>query len=155
MEFDPDEERRLKEVFDNIDTGHKGYITHDDLKSLCADFGREVPDEKLKELISKADPTNSGKVPWENFKSAMSIAIPKLIVAIIFIGAFRKLDKDNTGFIQKADLEKLVLEHKPDFDKARLATVIAEAQPGPDGKIAFKNFVTVLAARLKAAQLPQ
>jgi Ca2+-binding EF-hand superfamily protein len=154
MEFDADEERRLKEVFNNIDTGHKGYITHDDLKSLCADFGREVPDEKLKELISKADPTNSGKVPWENFKSAMSIAIPKLIVAIIFIGAFRKLDKDNTGFISKTDLEHLVLEHKPDFDKARLAAVIAEAQPGPDGKIAFKNFVTVLAAKLKAAKLP-
>jgi len=153
MEFDPDEERRLKELFDDIDTGHKGYITHDDLKSLCADFGREVPDEKIKELISKADPTNSGKVTFDNFKKGMSVAIPKLIVAIIFIGAFKKLDKANTGFIQKADLEKLVLEHKPDFDKARLASIIAEAQPGADGKIAFKNFVTVLAARLKAAQI--
>jgi len=154
MEFDADEEKRLKEVFDNIDTGHKGYITHDDLKSLCADFGREVPDEKIKELISKADPTNSGKITWDNFKKGMSVAIPKLIVAIIFIGAFKKLDKAETGFIQKADLEKLVLDHKPDFDKARLAAIISETHPAADGKIAFKDFVTVLAAKLKAAQLP-
>jgi len=45
-----------------------------------------------------------------------------------------------------------VLEHKPDFDRAQMATLIAEAQPTGDGKIAFKNFATVLAARLKAAQ---
>jgi len=81
------------------------------------------------------------------------VAVPKLIIAIVLVGAFKKLDKGDTGFIQKADLEKLVLEHKPDFDKARLAGLIAEANPGPDGKIAFKNFATVLAAHLKAAQL--
>jgi len=155
MEFDAEEEARLKELFHFLDADSKGYITHQDLKSLCEELGREVPDEKLKELISKADPSNSGKVTWENFKSGMAIAIPKLIVAVVLIGAFRKLDKDDTGFIQKTDLEKLVLEHKPDFDKARLASLIAEAQPGADGKIAFKNFVTVLAAHLKAAQLPK
>jgi len=154
MEFEPEEEARLRELFDYLADG-KGYVTHQDLRSLCDELGREVPDEKIKELISKADPTNSGKVTWEHFKPAMAIAIPKLIVAVVLIGAFKKLDTGDTGFIKKADLEKLVLAHKPDFDKARLAALIAEAQPTPDGQIAFKNFATVLAAHLKAAQLPK
>jgi len=155
MEFDADEEARLKELFDFLDADGKGYITHADLKSLAAELGKEVPDEKVKELISKADPTNSGKVTFQNFKTAMSVAIPKLIVAIILIGVFRKLDKGDTGFINKADLEKAVFEQKPDFDKARLDGLIAQAQPTPDGKIAFKNFLAVLAASLKAYQLPK
>jgi len=151
MNFDADQEKKLKEVFDHLDHGHKGYITHDDLKHLCAEMGREVPDEKICEIIAKADPSHSGKVTWDNFKTAMSASVPKLVVAIGLIGAFKKLDKGNTGFIQQADLEHLVFEHKPDFDKARLAALIAEAQPSADGKIAFKNFATVLAAHLKAA----
>jgi len=151
MNFDADQEKKLKALFDHLDAGHKGYITHDDLKSLCAELGREVPDEKIAEIIAKADPSHSGKVPWDNFKSAMSNAVPKLIVALVLIGAFKKLDSGKTGFIAKGDLEHLVMEHKPDFDKARLASLIAEAHPGADGKIAFKNFVAVLAAHLKAA----
>jgi len=151
MNFDPDQEKKLKAFFDHLDAGHKGYITHDDLKSICAEFGKEVPDEKISEIIAKADPGNTGKVTWEHFKTAMSVAVPKLIVAIVLVGAFKKLDTGKTGFIQKADLEKLVLEHKPEFDKARLASLIAETNPGADGKIAFKNFIGVLAAHLKAA----
>jgi len=152
MNFDPDQEKKLKQVFEHLDCGNKGYITHDDLKHLCAEMGREVTDEKIAEVIAKADPTHSGKVTWDNFKASMSTAVPKLIVAIVLIGAFKKLDTGKTGFIQKADLEKLVFENKPDFDKARLAALIAETNPGPDGKIAFKNFATVLAAHLKEAQ---
>jgi len=151
MDFTPDQEKKLREVFDHLDNGKKGYITHDDLKHLCAELGREVPDEKLAEFISKADPSNSGKVTWDNFRSGMSVALPKLVIAITLVGAFKKLDSGNTGFINKADLEKLVFEHKPDFDKAKLAGLIAEAQPDAGGKIAFKNFATVLAAHLKAA----
>jgi Ca2+-binding EF-hand superfamily protein len=151
MNFDPDQEKRLKEVFDQLDQGHKGHITHDDLKALCHELGKEVPDEKIAEIIAKADPGHMGKVSFDNFKNAMGVAIPKLIVAILLVGAFKKLDKGNTGFIQKADLEKAVAEHKPDFDKAKLASLIAETNPSADGKIAFKNFLQVLAAHLKAA----
>jgi len=150
MNFDADQEKKLKALFEHLDSGHKGYITHDDLKGLCAELGREVPDEKINEIIAKADPSHTGKVTWDNFKTAMSAAVPKLIVAVVLIGAFKKLDTGNTGFIDKGELEKLVIEHKPDFDKARLATLIAEAKPGADGKIAFKNFVGVLATHLKA-----
>jgi len=151
MNFTADQEKKLREVFDQLDSAKKGYITHDDVKALCVELGREVPDEKIAEVLAKADPTNSGKIPWDNFKTSMSVALPKLAIAIVLVGAFKKLDKGQTGFIQKAELEKLVLEHKPDFDKARLAALIAEAQPSADGKIAFKNFATVLAAHLKAA----
>jgi len=151
MNFDAAQEKKLKALFDHLDAGHKGHITHDDLKSICSELGREVPDEKIAEIIAKADPQHTGQVTWDNFKTAMSVAVPKLVVAIILVGAFKKLDSGNTGFIQKDALEQLVLEHKPDIDKARLASLIAETHPGADGKIAFKSFITALAAHLKAA----
>jgi len=146
-----DQEKKLKELFDRLDGGHKGHITHDDLKHLCEELGREVPDDKIAEIIAKADPDHTGKVTWDHFKTAVSAALPKLIVAIVLVGAFKKLDADKTGFIQKDALEALVLEHKPDIDKARLASLIAETHPGADGKIAFKTFIAALAAHLKAA----
>jgi len=79
----------------------------------------------------------------------MAVILPKLIVAVVLIGAFRKLDSGKTGFIARADLERLVAESGFDVDKGRLDALILEAKPGADGRIAFKAFLAVLVAHLR------
>jgi Ca2+-binding EF-hand superfamily protein len=95
------------------------------------------------------DPSKIGRIEWEPFVKGMAVILPKLIVAVVLIGAFRKLDSGKTGFIARADLERLVAESGFDVDRARLDALILEAKPGADGRIAFKAFLAVLVAHLR------
>jgi Ca2+-binding EF-hand superfamily protein len=150
LAFSAEEEAKLRALFDHIDTEHKGYITHDNLRHLCSELGHEMKAEKAEELILRCDPDKVGKIHFEPFVKCMSTAIPKLIVAIILIGAFKKLDKGETGYIERAALEKLVYDAGAKIEKARLDELIAKANPLPDGRIEFKLFVAGLAAHLRS-----
>jgi len=148
--FTAEQEAKLRQLFDHMDHDHKGYVTHDDLRALTAELGHEIKAERAEELILKMDPERVGHIAWEPFVKVMAVIIPKLIVAVVLIGAFRKLDAEKTGFIARADLERLVAESGCEIDRARLDALIAEAQPGADGRIAFKAFLAVLVAHLRS-----
>lgn len=47
-EFTADEKEKVKKLFDRIDTDHDGVINASDLKTLAAEFGREMTDERAK-----------------------------------------------------------------------------------------------------------
>jgi len=98
----------------------------------------------------RCDPDKVGRIAWEPFVKAMSVAIPKLVAAIVLVAAFKKLDEHKTGYIARADLERLVLESGAKIEQARLNELILETKPGPDGRIEFKTFVVALAAHLRA-----
>jgi len=150
LEFTAEQEAKLRVLFDHMDHDHKGYITHEDLRGLTAELGHEIKAERAEELILRMDPEKQGRITWEPFVKVMAVVIPKLIVAVVLVGAFRKLDSGKTGFIARADLERLVAESGFEVEQARLDGLIAEAQPGPDGRIAFKAFLAVLVAHLRA-----
>jgi Ca2+-binding EF-hand superfamily protein len=147
--FTAEQEAKLRQLFDHLDHDHKGFITPPDVLALVAEFGHEIPAERAQELLSKMDPSKIGRIEWEPFVKGMAVILPKLIVAVVLIGAFRKLDSGKTGFIARADLERLVAESGFDVDRARLDALILEAKPGADGRIAFKAFLAVLVAHLR------
>jgi len=150
LEFTAEEEAGLKKMFDRLDKEKKGYITPDNIKALVSELGHEMKAGKAEELVAKCDPTKSGKITWEPFVKAMSVALPKLVAAIVLVAAFKVLDEEETGYIARADLEKLVVESGAKVDKARLDELINKTKPGPDGRIEFKTFVQALVTHLKS-----
>jgi len=148
--FTAEDEQKLRKLFDYLDHDHKGYILPQNLRELCEDFGLELSKEKSEELISKCDPQKAGRITWEPFVKAMAVAIPKLIAAVVLIGAFRALDQEGTGYIARVDLEKLVVDCEVQIEKARLNELILKTNPGPDGRIEFKQFLAALTAHLRS-----
>jgi len=148
--FTAEEEAKLRKLFDHLDVERKGYITHENLRHLCHELGRDISQEKAEELILRCDPDKVGRIAWEPFVRAMSTVIPKLIVAVVLIAAFKSLDEGKTGYIARADLERLVLENGAKIDRARLDALILETHPGADGRIEFKTFIAALVAHLRA-----
>lgn len=148
--FTAEDEARLRKLFDYLDHDHKGFIVPENLAELCRDLGHELPAGKAEELILRCDPEKVGRITWEPFVKAMAVVIPKIIAAVILIGAFRMLDKEQTGFIARADLEQLVLDAGVAIEKARLDELILKTKPGPDGRIEFKVFITSLLAYLRS-----
>jgi len=150
LEFTKEEEVKLRELFDKLDAGKKGFITPDDLKKAVAELGHEMKAGKAEELVMKCDPQKTGKITWEPFVKALAVVIPKLVAAIVLVVAFKSLDEAETGYIARADLEKLVVESGAKIDKAHLDALILKTKPGADGRIEFKTFVMALVEHLKA-----
>lgn len=65
------------------------------------------------------------------------------------VAAFKKLDKENTGFIAREELKRLVLEAKADIAEERIEEIILKCHPGPDGRIRFEDFIGALVAHLR------
>jgi len=150
LEFTAEDEARLRKLFDHMDHDHKGYIEPENLRELCRELGHEIKAEKAEELIMRCDPEKVGRITWEPFVKAMAVAIPKIVAAVIIIGAFKKLDREKTGYIARADLEQLVFDAGVQIDKAKLNELILKTNPGPDGRIEFKMFVSALLAHLRS-----
>jgi len=150
LEFTKEEEAALKKFFDKLDAEKKGFITAENLKKAVSELGHEMKEGKAEELVGKCDPGKTGKITWEPFVKAMAVVIPKLVAALVLIVAFKSLDENETGYIARADLEKLVVESGAKIDKARLDQLILKTNPGPDGRIEFKTFVMALVAHLKS-----
>jgi len=149
IEITAEQEVRLKKLFEHLDAGHRGYVTHDDLRRLCAEFGHEMTAERAEELILRADPEKVGRIAYDQFKKAMIVVFAKLIIAILLIGAFHRIDVEQTGFIARADLERLIAEVGVEIKKERLEEMILKCNPGPDGRLAFKDFMGAIVAHLK------
>jgi len=47
LEFTKEEEARLRRLFDHMDVDRKGYIAHEDVRRLCAELGREIPEDRI------------------------------------------------------------------------------------------------------------
>lgn len=59
---------RLTEVFDRIDTEGKGYITHEDLKSM---LGSGYDKETVDKMIKEADANNNGRIDYDELMQLM------------------------------------------------------------------------------------
>jgi Ca2+-binding EF-hand superfamily protein len=108
-----------------------------------------MAEERAVELIARADPEKRGRIDWKNFCMAMGVVLIKLKVALVLISAFKKLDKDNTGFIAREELKRLILEAKVDLAEDRIEEMIRKCNPGPDGRIRFEDFTAALVAHLR------
>jgi len=148
--FSAEEEAKVRLLFDHMDVEHKGFITHEDLRRLCSELGREITAERAEELILRCDPHKVGRIEWDHFVRALSVGLPKLIAAVILVGLFKAIDKDNSGYISKAELERIVLESGAKIEKARLEELILKTHPMADGRIEFRAFTDGLVAHLRS-----
>ena len=54
--FNALEQTRLKVLFDRMDSDHDGFINHEDLRRLTAEFGHEMQAERAAVSILSAPP---------------------------------------------------------------------------------------------------
>jgi Ca2+-binding EF-hand superfamily protein len=69
--------------------------------------------------------------------------------ALLLVAAFKKIDKDNSGFIAREELKRLILEAKVDLAEDRIEELILKCHPGADGRIRFEDFAAALVAHLR------
>jgi len=68
-EFLEFEEVEIKKVFEMIDKDKSGYIDMEELKLLLIALGKELPDEKIGEVMTKLDKSNDGTLDFMEFRN--------------------------------------------------------------------------------------
>jgi Ca2+-binding EF-hand superfamily protein len=80
--FDP---KPLLDIFKEIDTDNKGYVTRDDLRNLMNVIGETVDEIDLDEMMRLADPENAGSVQRDQFIECFMYPSPLFFNEVAFV----------------------------------------------------------------------
>lgn len=103
----PGQQQEFKELFKMIDTSNDGVISILELKNaLESIYDEQQSDEKVKEMINKADPSVNGNdsISLNDFMGVMAEAE----FYYLFKETFATLDKDNSGYVQAYKLDRVL-----------------------------------------------
>ena len=103
----PSQQAEFKEVFRMIDTSHDGKIGIMELKrALESIYDEQQSDDKVKEMINKANPIVDGntEISMDEFMGVMAEAE----FYYLFKETFATLDKQNSGYVQAYKLDKVL-----------------------------------------------
>lgn len=131
----------LKEMFKMIDTDDSGQITLDELKIGLKQFGADLSETEIRDLMKAADVDNSGTIDYGEFIAAM-LHINKAEKEDYLSAAFAYFDKDGSGYITADELQKACEEFG--MKDVRLEEIIQEVDQDNDGRIDYNEFVAMM-----------
>ncbi|EOA20568.1 hypothetical protein CARUB_v10000880mg [Capsella rubella] len=137
-----EEIKGLKTMFENMDTDNSGSITYEELKTGLNRHGSRLSETEAKQLIEAADVDGNGTIDYIEFIAA-TMQRHKLERDEILHRAFQDLDKDNSGYITKEELE-IAMKERGMGDEANAKEIISEIDKNYDGKIDYEEFCTML-----------
>ncbi|SDY10403.1 calmodulin [Amycolatopsis xylanica] len=132
MEIGSAEWSAYKEAFDKFDVNRDGTIDVGELGRFLESGGTKLGDDELRRVLSKLDRDGNGRIDLDEF---IAFARPMMQV---HQETFRRLDRDNSGFITGAELS---LSGLPRHQVDQLLRI---ADRNGDGRISFNEFVRAM-----------
>ncbi|XP_027367815.1 calcium-dependent protein kinase 10-like isoform X2 [Abrus precatorius] len=131
----------LKEMFKMIDTDNSGQITFEELKVGLKNFGANLNESEIYDLMKAADVDNSGTIDYGEFIAA-TLHLNKVDREDHLVAAFSYFDKDGSGYITQDELQQACEEFG--IGDVRLEEMIREADQDNDGRIDYNEFVAMM-----------
>jgi len=131
--------KKIKEIFQNIDTNNDGKLSLEELKkavSLSGEFKMEYIDEIFKSI----DTDNSGNIEYTEFISA-SIEKNIYLNEEKLKDAFKLFDADGSGKISRAEIAKIL---HLDKNSKEIDNILVKLDTNKDGEIDFEEFLNMM-----------
>ena len=93
-------------LFDSKDGD--GTIATKDLGTVMRCLGQNPTESELKDMVNEVDPDDTGKLDFPTFLSLMASKVNEEDTEQELLEAFRVFDRDGTGFIDAAELRKIM-----------------------------------------------
>ena len=133
-----EEIKKIKEVFQSIDTDNNGKLSLEEMKKAVALTKMKI--EFNEEIFKSIDTDNSGNIEYTEFISAC-------IEKKIYLNeeklkdAFKLFDADGSGKISRAEIEKVLHIGK---QSKEIDAIMAKHDTNKDGEIDFQEFLSMM-----------
>lgn len=129
------QKRDVMELFELFDTDKKGTISKEDLTEAYrrADVG--ISEDEIIDLMDRIDKNKSGKIDFSEFEAFM-VDRKTLFVKEFLSEAFDFFDSDQSGFIERKELQSLLKDCKED-----IGCLLAQVDENKDERISKEEFL--------------
>ncbi|KAK8595922.1 hypothetical protein V6N13_000597 [Hibiscus sabdariffa] len=134
----------IKEAFDVMDTGKRGKINLEELRTGLQKLGQQIPDADLQILVEAADVDGDGTLNYGEFV-AVSVHLRKMANDEHLHKAFAFFDLNKSGFLEREDLRDS-LNDEVDTSEEVIDAIMHDVDTDKDGRISYEEFVAMMKA---------
>jgi len=131
--------KKIKEIFQNIDTNNDGKLSLEELKKAVSLSGG-LKIEYIDEIFKSMDTDNSGNIEYTEFISA-SIEKNIYLNEEKLKDAFKLFDADGNGKISRAEIGKIL---HLDKNSKEMDNILVKLDTNKDGEIDFEEFINMM-----------
>ena len=143
-ELSEDQVSTFKEVFTLFDKEGEGFISPRELGTVFRLLGMRLNDSEVKDIISKIDTDENGRIEFSEFLSMMDYRMKRSAKEDRNKKLFRLFDQSQKGFISNVDIAAVMTDLGERLTNHEIAEMMKEADINKNGKISFAEFMAML-----------
>nr|P07461.1 RecName: Full=Myosin regulatory light chain, smooth muscle [Halocynthia roretzi]prf//1301210A myosin L1 [Halocynthia roretzi] len=138
--FDQSQIQEFKEAFTMIDANRDGFIDQEDLKDTYASLGRGIKDERIRDMLAES----SGPVNFQIFLGLFGDKLSGTDPEETILEAFKILDADNKGVINKNYLAEIMMTQADRFSQSEVNQMFDISPIDVAGNLDYKSLCYII-----------
>ncbi|XP_046330583.2 calmodulin-like [Haliotis rufescens] len=131
--------------FHQVDIDGNGYITLDELATLCKKLKFDMTRQQIVDLFLSMDLDGNFKITLDEFLAAMPNIAEEKRSHGEMRRAFDQIDKDGNGLLDADELKDVLTRCGRSLSMKEVKSLIAKVDVNGDGKLDFNEFVSLFA----------
>ncbi|BFG29963.1 hypothetical protein CerSpe_162360 [Prunus speciosa] len=133
----------IKEAFQMMDTGNKGKVTIEELRSGVQQLGQQIPDPDLQILMEAADVDGDGALNYGEFV-AVTVHLKRMANDEHLRKAFAFFDQNQSGFIEIEELRNALNDDVDAGGEEVIHAIMHDVDTDKDGRISYEEFAAMM-----------
>jgi len=138
--FDQSQIQEFKEAFTMMDANRDGFIDKEDLMDTYASLGRQLDNKTADEMLAES----SGPINFQVFLGMFGDKISGTDPEETIMNAFKTLDEESKGSINKAALQQILTTQADRFDAAEFQQMLGISTVDANGDLDYKGLAYTL-----------
>jgi len=134
----------FKQAFQEFDKDGSGTISTKELLPVMRSMGQNPTEDEVLNLVIEYDVNGDGTIDFDEFMEMMKKQAEHQDNSAELKEAFKIFDRDGNGYIDAAELKKVVTQYGARLSLEEAEELLHEADLDGDGKLNYHEFVQMM-----------
>jgi len=134
----------FKQAFQEFDKDGSGTISTKELLPVMRSMGQNPTEDEVLNLVIEYDVNGDGTIDFDEFMEMMKKQAEHQDNSAELKEAFKIFDRDGNGYIDAAELKKVVTQYGARLSLEEAEELLHEADLDGDGKLNYNEFVQMM-----------